>query len=154
MTVHLHPRMRCPLLESPASHKSSCRGAGCRGTGKSSLKRFCQLTAVQRSHLRGSSSIDKLLAFFFCRLGGSSSPYASRHCIGQSTMQKHSRAVLQVTPLVLQFGWFPHQKLSSHSLQYSFPRDKARLPRLSNFLHSWLQVRRWPARSCCSGGSS
>ena len=38
MTVHLHPGRRCQGLESPASHTSSCRGAGFREMDMSSLK--------------------------------------------------------------------------------------------------------------------
>ena len=100
-------------------------------------------------YLWGSLSIDTHLTFSICRLGGSSIPYAARRRIGLSTRRKHSRAGLRVTDLS---GWFPQK--ASHSLRYSFPRDKARLPRLSSFLHSWLQVRRWPARLCCPGGSN
>ena len=150
MTVHLHPGMRCRGLESPASHKSSCHVEGCQGKGTSCLKSYHQLAAVKRWwHLWGSSSIDKLYIFFFCRLDGSSNPYAAKHCIGLSTTQKHSKAGSLVIDLfVLQSGWFPPWK-ASHSLQYSLPRDKARLPRLSSFLHSWLQVHRWPAPLCC-----
>ena len=155
MTAHLRPRRKSHGLEFPASRRSSCRGAGCRGTGKSSLKSYCQLTDVKRSwHLWGSSSIDTPLTFFFCRLGGSSSLYVSRHCIGLSTTRKHWKEVLLVTDLfVLQSGWLLAQK-ASYSLRYSFPRDKVRLPKLSNFQHSWLQVRRWPAQSCCPNDSN
>ena len=155
MTVHLRPRKKCQWSESPASHKSSCHGAGCRGMGKSCLKSYCQLTAVKRSwHLWGSSSIGTPLTFFVCRLGGSSTPYVSRHCIGLSTTQKRWMAVLLVTDLfVLHSGRFPARK-ASHSLRCNFPRDKAMLPRLSSFPHSWLQVHRWPARSCCLGDNN
>ena len=37
-TGHLPPGRRCQGLESPASRKSSCHEAGCRGMGKSSLE--------------------------------------------------------------------------------------------------------------------
>ena len=37
-TGHLPPGMRCRGLESPASRKSSCHVAGCRGMDKSFLK--------------------------------------------------------------------------------------------------------------------
>ena len=104
-------------------------------------------------YLRDSSSTDRLLAFVVCRLGGSSSPCAARHCICVSTMQKHLRAVLQLTNVVIQSGWFPPQK-ASHRCRNSFPRDKARLPGLNMFRHSWLRVRRWPAQSCCSCDSN
>ena len=101
-------------------------------------------------YLRDSSSTDRLFSSFVCRLGGSSSLYAARHCICVSTMQKHSRAVLLRTNFVLQsHPWFPPQK-ASHRCQNSFPRDKARLPGPNTFQHSWLQVRRWQARLCCS----
>ena len=45
MTVHLRPGMRCRGWESPVSHKSSFRGAGCQGMDKSSLKSYRQLTS-------------------------------------------------------------------------------------------------------------
>ena len=48
MTVHLHRGRRCQGLESPASHMSSCHGAGCREMDKSSLKSYCKLTDVKR----------------------------------------------------------------------------------------------------------
>ena len=38
MIGHLRPRRRFPGLEYPASHRSSCHGAGCQGMGKSCLK--------------------------------------------------------------------------------------------------------------------
>ena len=38
MTGHLHPGRRCRGLESPASHRSSCHGAGCQGMDMSCLK--------------------------------------------------------------------------------------------------------------------
>ena len=83
-----------------------------------------------------------------------SSLYAARHFIGLSTTQMHSKAMSLVTDLfVLLSHWFLPQK-ASHSLQYSLLRDKARLPKLSNFLHSWLQVHRLLAQLCCSGGSN
>ena len=104
-------------------------------------------------HLKESSSTSRLCFSFCSTLDCSSILGVSRHCIWMSTTWKHLRPVLLPTNVGIQSRWFPPQKVS-HSLRNSLPRDKARLPGLSNFPHSWLQVRRWPARSCCSGGSN
>ena len=116
-------------------------------------------------YLWGSLSTNRLLSYSLCRLGGSSSLYSARQgTLNAGTIWKHWRVLLLLHNLVLlQSGWFPAQRFPaqrfpaqriSHSLRYSFPRDKVRLPRLSSFLHSWLLVRRWPARLCCLNDSN
>ena len=170
MTVHLRPRRRCRGLESPASRKSSCHGAGYQGMDKSFLnirfsstnlflfKKGCKILVffqILDFYLRGSSAIHTLLAFFLCNLGGSSSLYSARQgTLPAGTSCKPTRALLLLHNLVLlQSGWFPALRIS-HSHQNSSLRDKGMLPRLSNFLHSWLRVRRWPAPLCCSNDSN
>ena len=156
MTVHLRPRRRCRGLESPASRKSSCRVASCQEKDKSSLKSYFQLTDVKiRWHLWGSSSIDKLLIFFVCRLGCSSIPYAARRCIGLSTTWKHSQVlshmivVLPMPNVPLQCRHcLPPQRVS-HIHQHSPLRDKAMLQGPNICRHNWLPVHSLPAPLCC-----
>ena len=168
-------------MEFPASRKSRCHGAGYREMDKSFLnirfsstnlflfKKGCKILVffqILDFYLRGSSAIHTPLAFFLCNLGGSSSLYSARQgTLPAGTSCKPTRALLLLHNLVLlQSGWFPALRISqsgwfhaqriSHSHQNSSLRDKGMLPRLSNFLHSWLRVRMWPAPLCCSNDSN
>ena len=111
MTGHLHPRRRCPGLESPASHRSNCHGVGCQGMGMSSLECYHWSSNLFMCLLFNTSEIVEPSTCFF-----SPCPLEALWIVTASLVLPHSALMLgigapvQVSPRI--GGYWPTSSLS------------------------------------------